>query len=126
MSSRTIVLVCFAIMSSGLLHGSGAAAISCQSVADCDDGNECTQNLCVGGSCVFPDRPAGTACADDGNDCTRNLCLLSAEGLVCQHPSVPFGSECADDGNECTRDACVPGPDSVAICGHNAVPYGSA
>jgi hypothetical protein len=70
----------------------------CEGVVCPDDGNECTEDVCV----AYPrscGRPVfnGTACTYDGvagvcvaGECGENLC----EGVVC------------DDGNACTDDHC--------------------
>lgn len=116
-------LVCGIIL---LWSGAASAGIACQSAAQCDDGDECTQNLCIGGTCANPDRSVGTSCTDDGNDCTRDACLPDGTGgLTCQHEPRTFGSACDDDGNECTFDRCVPGVDGRPTCAHDAVPFGS-
>ena len=43
----------------------------CQTDADCDDGNPCTDDICspLNGQCSNPCSPAGQVC-DDGNACT--------------------------------------------------------
>ena len=63
----------------------------------CDDGNECTLDLCVGDGCETEPVEDGMECALNGTsgvcvsgECAVNLC----EGVVC------------DDGNECTEGTC--------------------
>jgi hypothetical protein len=51
----------------------------CAGVADCDDGNVCTDQACTGGFCVYSDH-AGT-CADDANACTDDVCTTG----TCTH-----------------------------------------
>ncbi len=103
-----------------------SAGLFCQSAAECDDGNACTQNLCVNGTCSNPDRAPGTACASDNNDCTRDACLPDGTGRVsCQHQPVPYGSACTDDGNDCTFDRCEQNFDGQFVCNHPPVSYGS-
>lgn len=105
-----------------------SAAVLCQSAAECDDGDPCTQNLCVSGTCSNPDRAPGTTCDSDNNDCTRDACLPdNAGGVSCQHVPVPFGSTCGDDGNDCTYDRCEPDPNTSGqmVCAHGPVQYGS-
>src|SRR5689334_18739699 len=105
----SLLAVWFACTITLLSSGAESAALSCQSASQCDDGDDCTQNLCVNGSCVNPQRSIGTSCADDGNECTRDACLPNGTGgLTCQHDPRTFGSPCNDDGNECTFDRCVP------------------
>ena len=93
----------------------------------CNDGNECTDDLCDpqggcnfptntlpcndGDPCTFGDHCADGACAgglalncDDGNPCTEDAC---AEGEGCAHTAT-VGS--CDDGNVCTAgDHCEEG-----------------
>ncbi len=125
MGSRLLV-VCFAFGIALLCSGPASAGLSCQSASECDDGDECTQNLCINGVCTNPDRSSGTNCTDDGNQCTRDACLPDGTGgLTCQHEPRTFGSPCNDDGNECTFDRCVPGSSGVIACAHEPVPFGS-
>jgi MYXO-CTERM domain-containing protein len=79
----------------------------CSTNEQCDDNNECTQNLCVLGLCTtLPvlgcDGSAGAppvlGCStneecEDGNDCIQNLCLL---GLCTSLPVI--GGVCGGDG----------------------------
>jgi hypothetical protein len=45
----------------------------CDDVTDCDDGNECTSELCgESGFCEFSDVVG--SCTDDGNACTSDVC----------------------------------------------------
>jgi hypothetical protein len=65
---------------------------------DCDDGDPCTDDLCVNGRCRHE---ANTAACDDGEPCTvGDRCqagLCQGSPLVC------------DDGDPCTEDGCVGG-----------------
>ncbi len=75
----------------------------CQSGADCDDGNFCTEDLCnpvTGCTNTFVDGccNALTPC-DDGDLCTEDLCVDAA----CV--TVPVS---CDDNNPCTDDTCHP------------------
>lgn len=103
------------------------AGLFCQSAAECDDADPCTQNLCIAGSCSNPDRQPGTACTSDNNDCTRDVCLPDGGGGVsCQHPALQFGSACTDDGNDCTLDRCEPDINTgQPVCNHPPVQFGS-
>ena len=97
-----------------------------------DDGNPCTVESCVDGTCRRTAASDGTAC-NDGNACTRTdrcqggacagtdpvLCVAQdachlagtcnpATG-ACSNPVAPDGTAC-NDGNACTRtDRCVGG-----------------
>ena len=65
----------------------------------CDDGSGCGSATCEGGTCVFSEKEEdGTAC-DDNSVCTENdMC----EDGACVADDV----ECDDDGNDCTDDYC--------------------
>ena len=121
---QRVIIGCVAILSVVALGSQRSAAQSCRLAADCDDGNDCTQNRCIDRACVFPLRPAGTACADDGNECTRDQCAPGPSGFACQHNPVPPGSVCSTDDDACTRDQCLIGPNGLT-CQHAPVPGGS-
>ncbi|MFQ5590703.1 MAG: hypothetical protein ACE5HE_06055, partial [Phycisphaerae bacterium] len=71
--------------------------------SSCDDGNDCTANVCSGGACTNPMLADGTACADDGNVCTDDVCRIG----TCEHEN---NSASCDDGNACTtNDTCANG-----------------
>ncbi|MGB0716526.1 MAG: hypothetical protein ACPGXK_11640, partial [Phycisphaerae bacterium] len=84
---------------------------------DCDDSDDCTDDTCDAGSCVYTDN---TAACDDGDNCTE---LDSCDGGVCAGTPVVCGptetcdpsdgvcKEClidadCDDDNVCTTDTC--------------------
>ncbi len=69
----------------------------CHEATDCDDGETCTDDLCLGNRCVHRTR-SGTC--SDGDACTGpDRCQ---DGL-CASPVKP-----CDDGNPCTDDLCHP------------------
>ncbi len=106
---------------SGCTHVAPEGALCCESVADCEDQNVCTQHACVSGACK--DLPVYGCCqkdaeCDDENPCTTDKCATSV-GL-CTHPFVPGPGCCqqhveCDDGLICTYDRCANGQ-----CGHEA------
>ena len=68
----------------------------------CDDGNDCTVDLCqpVSGACNYNGEAAnGIKCDVDGSACTPGD---SCKGGVCAN-GAPLA---CDDGNPCTKDAC--------------------
>ena len=71
----------------------------------CDDGNDCTSNICATGTCVATPLPNDTVC-DDANDCTEgDVCTAAA----CAGINRPDGSSC-DDHDLCTQtDMCQSG-----------------
>lgn len=77
-----------------------------EAVADCDDGNVCTDDGCAAGECVF----SPTSKCDDSDPCTEDLCLhYSGECVNAPQPGAvdccTADSDC-DDGFECTTDLC--------------------
>jgi hypothetical protein len=105
--------------------------VSCEGIpVICDDGDQCTRDLCdpSTGLCQFLPDP-GAPC-DDGDLCTENdRCVQEPTGAIfCQGAPVgcddsnlctidfcdPDSGECVyqpiicDDGNVCTADACNP------------------
>ena len=100
------------------------SADSCDALSGClhtaqegsciDDGNACTQDLCIAGKCTHPAAATGSACLEDGDPCTQDVCM----GGACTHPPAAFAVPCTDDGNACTADVCNKG-----ACAH--MPLGS-
>lgn len=84
-----------------LAHGDviGECPTGCQADNECDDGNLCTDDICLpGGECENP--PVD---CDDGNPCTSNDCDPTIGCL-----STPVNGEECDDGNDCTEgDVCT-------------------
>ncbi len=94
----------------------------CLEDGDCDDGVACTDDTCVGGSCVFTANDAN--CPDDGLFCNgREFCDAVAD---CDHTGDPCApaqvcdedtdtcEDCladgdCDDGVACTDDTCDEG-----------------
>src|SRR5712691_11613378 len=78
--------------------------------ASCDDGDACTVNdTCNAGVCAGQTAPDGTSC-DDGNACDGSE---TCQAGICS-PGTPL--DC-DDQNACTADSCNP----VGGCQHTAV-----
>jgi len=99
-----------------------ALDLTCTIDADCDDGNECTTDSCVAGTCsnsplngdecgddgwcvdgtcFEPDCTANADC-DDLNECTTEACV----DYACVVTYVAVETPCTDDGDFCTVDAC--------------------
>lgn len=68
---------------------------------DCDDGDACTDDLCVVGRCVHEP----VVCVDDGEECTAELCD-AASG--CASVAVEDGTVCAEGAGSCAAGVCVP------------------
>jgi hypothetical protein len=81
----------------------------------CNDGNICSMDACVAGTCVNTDIEGCVACAtdgdcNDGNSCTTDSC---SEG-TCAAEAIPGCVPCTtdgdcNDGNSCTTDSCFDG-----------------
>jgi hypothetical protein len=81
----------------------------------CNDGNICSMDACVAGTCVNTDIEGCVACAtdgdcNDGNSCTTDSC---SEG-TCAAEAIPGCVPCTTDGdcndeNACTADTCTEG-----------------
>lgn len=90
---------------------------TCQTTAECDDGNACTFDHCEADkTCSFAPIAGCRTCSsasecDDGNPCTVDTC--GAEG-TCQNVAGNDGGAC-DDGLACTSsDVCAAGTCSGA------------
>ncbi|MEM8608460.1 MAG: hypothetical protein AAGF92_15230, partial [Myxococcota bacterium] len=104
----------------GGMGGAGGAPPECMTAEDCpQDGNECTLNDCVDGSCMMDNVAPGGTCDGDGvcdgsgncvgcnvsddcgtgEVCENNECVVPAECMV--------NEDCPQDNNECTLNACV-------------------
>jgi len=98
----------------------------CQTGSDCNDGNSCTTDTCVSGSCVRTPRSNGSACSDSlfcngVETCQDGLCLgddpcvdqahCNENTDACLQCLTP--SEC-NDNNPCTNDTCTSN-----VCGHS-------
>jgi hypothetical protein len=110
----------------------GACIAWCDGV-ECDDGNDCTEDLCDRGTgeCTHPHRPDGAECdfgelpgvcesgvcvdaelcrevdCSDGNDCTDDVCdLVDAS---CSNPNRVDGAACEVDElpGECAEGVCI-------------------
>ena len=68
--------------------------------ADCDDGNPCTEDLCLWGQCAYV--PLNDIACEDGDLCTLDDICFAAECTAGETLR-----EC-DDFNQCTDDTCDP------------------
>jgi|GEM_PF-1653199 len=80
----------------------------CNSAAECNDGNPCTVDTCLGNVCnnaPQPDCCVGDADCDDAYACTVDQCVAND----CQNTVIAgccvFNSDC-NDGVACTTDSC--------------------
>jgi hypothetical protein len=86
-----------------------AGCTGCTINEDCNDGNECTEDLCVGGVCQNDAYPDNTVCT--GGVCCGGTCTA----VVCSG-----GGDC-DDTNECTTDTCTNPGTCSAACSNTPV-----
>lgn len=76
-----------------VVDGGVAACVSCESAANCDDGNTCTIDACTAGVCGSAPSPAGTACGDGVCDgAAAPSCVECLSDADCE-----FGSFCQPD-----------------------------
>jgi hypothetical protein len=77
----------------------------------CDDGVFCTiGDACIVGECVSG--PASNSTCDDGNPCTQDICVgyvnaTETDSLGCIH--LPLNGTACNDGMACTDDICIEG-----------------
>ncbi len=92
-----------------LIASFGAKPVfACVTDADCDDGNDCTQDLCSAGTCSNPDEPGGTPCGDPSASACDNP--DACDGLGACNPNQELNGSPCDDGDVCTEDdACSGG-----------------
>jgi hypothetical protein len=97
---------------------------ACTIDTNCDDGNPCTGDVCVGNKCFNTVIPG---CWDDEKVCTDTggtwdpsipTCVCAAgqayvAGLGCTVTQCAADSDC-DDGDACTSDVCQDG-----VCAHS-------
>jgi len=105
-------------------------ALECETDDDCDEGESCVNNVCVGDTCMNDDDCAGDLVCDDGvcTEPTTDECMTDedcAEGEVCNDEN-----QCVDDGtipgDICTDDSdCGPDARCVdAVCVEGAIEGG--
>jgi hypothetical protein len=105
--------------------------VACQTFADCDDGNPCTDDICAEGSCTVVNNAA--ACNDGlfcngadtcaGGSCSAHTGDPCASGSECADGCDEAGDDCfadegtacTDDGNGCTDSVCDGAGACVAV-----------
>ncbi|MFQ5413748.1 MAG: hypothetical protein ACE5E6_04740 [Phycisphaerae bacterium] len=90
----------------------------CTTNPECDDGNACTTDQCVSGTCTNTPVTAGTTCGSGPTACSaQDTCNATGQ---CLPNDMPDGTSCPGDGNACTADVCGSG-----ICTHPNEPPGT-
>jgi len=94
--------LCVCALGMAPLVGCSDAQPECERAADCDDGDDCSVDVCdpANGACSNTPADDGTKCDFDG---LPGLCKAG----VCEDAMLCEGVECNDD-NECTEDLCTP------------------
>jgi hypothetical protein len=79
--------------------------VKCTGNPDCNDTNECTDDVCnlVSGICTSTNRTG--ACTADSNACTADACV---DG-TCTPTVLADDEPCTSDGDNCTDDVCKNG-----------------
>ncbi|HNO77103.1 MAG TPA: DNRLRE domain-containing protein [Phycisphaerae bacterium] len=85
--------------------------MGCVTPADCDDADDCTDDICDMGTCSYD--PIPNCCVDagdcdDADPCTTDTC----DAQQCVNTPIPnccVSEDDCDDGTACTIDLCVPG-----------------
>jgi hypothetical protein len=95
--------ICFVYLDTG----------GCTSAAQCDDGNQCTTDSCIAGSCSYGFLSDGSPCGGPADICCLGQCVT---------PACEFDLDC-DDGDECTVDQCLlPANPCASYCEHDPIP----
>lgn len=88
--------------------------LNCVLNSECDDGNVCTDDVCVGNICTFPNN---TNFCNDSNTCTTgDVCVSGA--CVGGNPPPCLGASCTDCNGNGFRDDCEGLPD----CNFDGIP----
>ncbi|MBU0717655.1 MAG: hypothetical protein KJ749_05345, partial [Planctomycetes bacterium] len=66
-----------------------------------DDGNECTDDVCLAGVCTHPDVTNGTVCTDDGLHCTGEETCQAGACTSGPAPCTEAGRTCDEDNDKC-------------------------
>lgn len=100
------------VANSQICDPSSLNCVDCLLSSDCDDGNLCTINACLGSlTCKTDPVQYGTSCGSSNDPCRENIC--DGQGS-CINVNKADGSPCAFDDMFCTIDEC-----SSGVCGTN-------
>ncbi len=146
----TLMSTCGGVVMTPITRIPAGISIACGTDEDCDDGSECTDNVCNAGVCTYPPEPPGTSCGgppggpcdaqdtcDGAGACQSNSAPAGSacgdpnssacdnpdtcDGAgVCDSNTEPDGTPCGDDGLECTLDQC-----NTGVCTHVPRPAGT-
>ncbi|MGB0715001.1 MAG: S8 family serine peptidase, partial [Phycisphaerae bacterium] len=121
-----------------VLNTLALVAPGCSVNADCNDGNPCTNDTCVSGTCQFTNNSnscddglfctvtdvcSGGSCVGSGSPCSGGLFCNEANDS-CDDVDCIVNGDC-DDGNGCTTDTCSGGACTNACASNvSSYPYG--
>ena len=91
-----------------------SSACNCEFNEDCDDGNSCTNDLCVGGTCMSEPETDGTICRSASGICDEAE-MCDGSGAACPGDDFVPAEDmvvCDDDGDDCTEHYC----DGIGNC----------
>jgi len=93
--------------------------VDCTDDVECDDENDCTQDLCTAGSCLNPNENPGATCDQDGGavcDGDGN-CVACTEKTDCGAEETCFENACVSDPDLfCDTNLCVGDTELRAEC----------
>lgn len=99
------------------------SCVFCQSAAECDDTNACTDDACTAGLCTHAPVAAGLPCGSQTAEPCSDPDSCDAAGS-CRVNHKPNGTACTDDGQFCTgAETCSSG---VCQSGGNPCAQGQA
>ncbi len=87
--------------------GAAPVCVECLGAAQCEDGNDCTQDLCTAGACGNPDETAGTSCGT-GDACDgAGTCVDCVDGGAGTDPGCSGGAPLCDVSGGGPGGMCV-------------------
>jgi hypothetical protein len=81
------------------------AAATCEQESDCEDGNACTFDDCVGGTCQHTSANAGFACGSSTENACTGADACDSAGH-CLRNDAAADTPCGRTDNACAADAC--------------------
>lgn len=88
------------------LTNGGTGGMECIQDSDCDDGNDCTADVCSDGVCQH-NCQVGIACDDGNTDTVMDKCQLIDDECQCAGTAAECITDAdCDDGDVCTVDVC--------------------
>jgi cysteine-rich repeat protein len=104
--------------SNGGTNAGGSGQTGCTSGAQCDDGNECTNDTCSGGKCLNSPLDPPQACGGGAKVCKGGACVDPGCG-----DGIKQDNEECDDGNDNNFDTCT-NACTLPACGDGVIQQG--